>query len=152
MTMARVGNTFAPTGILSIDWYYMHVFADTANADTVYVTNLQMWKSTDGGKDFQEITTPHGDNHDLWIDPNNSNRMIEGNDGARVSLNGGKTWSSIYNQNTAQFYRMDIDNQFPYRVYATQHNTSISVPSARSGERSHRPIVIFPAQESGFMR
>ena len=113
-------------------WYYMHVFADTANADTVYVTNLQMWKSTDGGKDFQEITTPHGDNHDLWIDPNNSNRMIEGNDGgACVSLNGGKTWSSIYNQNTAQFYRMDIDNQFPYRVYATQQdNTSISVPSA----------------------
>jgi hypothetical protein len=90
-----------------------------------------MWKSTDGGVSFHEITTPHGDNHDLWIDPLDPNRMIEGNDGgACVSYNGGSSWSSIYNQNTAQFYRMDIDNQYPYRVYATQQdNTSISVPS-----------------------
>ena len=112
-------------------WYYTHIFSDPVNADTVYVTNYQMWKSTDGGANFHEITTPHGDNHDLWIDPLNPNRMIEGNDGgACVSFNGGNSWSSIYNQNTAQFYRMDIDNQYPYRVYATQQdNTSISVPS-----------------------
>jgi photosystem II stability/assembly factor-like uncharacterized protein len=113
-------------------WYYTHVFADTGHADTVYVTNLAMWKSTDGGTSFSQITTPHGDNHDLWIDPSDPTRMIEGNDGgACVSFNGGDIWSSIYNQLTAQFYRMDIDNRYPYRVYATQQdNTSIAVPSA----------------------
>ena len=113
-------------------WYYTHVFADTRDANTVYVANLQMWKSTDGGIDFTEILTPHGDNHDLWIDPVNPDRMIEGNDGgACVSFNGGITWSSIYNQPTAQFYRIDTDNRYPYRVYGTQQdNTSIAVPSA----------------------
>jgi photosystem II stability/assembly factor-like uncharacterized protein len=113
-------------------WYYTHVFADPGHADTVYVTNLQMWKSTDGGASFSEITTRHGDNHDLWIDPKDPQRMIEGNDGgANISFNGGASWSTIYNQKTAQFYRIDIDNQYPYRVYGTQQdNTSISVPSA----------------------
>jgi hypothetical protein len=113
-------------------WYYTHVFADTGHADTVYITNLQMWKSTDGGVSFSEVTTPHGDNHDLWIDPKNPQRMVQGNDGgACVSFNGGNTWSSIYNQLTAQFYRLDVDNQYPYRVYGTQQdNTSISVPTA----------------------
>lgn len=113
-------------------WYYTHVFADPGNADTVYVTNLGMWKSTDGGSGFTEVNTPHGDNHDLWIDPTNPKRMIEGNDGgACVSFNGGYTWSSIYNQLTAQFYRIDVDNRFPYRVYGTQQdNTSIAAPSA----------------------
>jgi len=113
-------------------WYYTHVFADPGHADTVYVTNLNMWKSTDGGSSFSEITTRHGDNHDLWIDPKDPTRMIEGNDGgANISLNGGASWSTIYNQKTAQFYRIDIDNQYPYRVYGTQQdNTSISVPSA----------------------
>ncbi len=113
-------------------WYYTHVFADTGHADTVFVTNLQMWKSTDGGANFSEVTTRHGDNHDLWIDPNDNTRMIEGNDGGgHVSFNAGTSWSTIYNQKTAQFYRLDIDNQYPYRVYGTQQdNTSISVPSA----------------------
>src|SRR3546814_17108085 len=81
-------------------WYYTHVFACPKHADTVYVTNFQMWKSTDGGTQFKEITTPHGDNHDLWIDPVNPRRMVEGNDGgACVSFNGGESWSTIYNQN-----------------------------------------------------
>ncbi len=113
-------------------WYYTHVFADPCHADTVYVTNLQMWKSTDGGTSFSEILTPHGDNHDLWIDPANRRRMVQGNDGgACVSFNGGGTWSSIYNQLTAQFYRIATDDQYPYRVYGTQQdNTAISVPSA----------------------
>nr|WP_031240675.1 sialidase family protein [Mesorhizobium sp. LNHC220B00] len=113
-------------------FYYTHVFADTTQADTVYVTNFQMWKSTDGGASFTEVRTPHLDNHDLWIDPLNPKRMIEGNDGgACITFNGGRTWSSIYNQNTAQFYRIDVDDRHPYRVYATQQdNTSISVPSA----------------------
>ncbi|HUB11879.1 MAG TPA: glycosyl hydrolase [Acetobacteraceae bacterium] len=113
-------------------WYYTHVFADPVGPETVYVLNLQMWKSTDGGAGFTEIMTPHGDNHDLWIDPGNPSRMVQGNDGgACVSFNAGITWSSIYNQPTAQFYRIDTDNRFPYRVFATQQdNTSIAVPSA----------------------
>jgi photosystem II stability/assembly factor-like uncharacterized protein len=113
-------------------WYYTHVFADTGNADTVFIANFMLWKSIDGGENFTEIATPHGDNHDLWIDPNDPTRMVEGNDGgACVSYNGGITWSSIYNQMTAQFYRIDTDNRYPYRVYGTQQdNTSIAVPSA----------------------
>ncbi|WP_370650057.1 glycosyl hydrolase [Oscillochloris sp. ZM17-4] len=112
-------------------WYYMHVFADPADADTVHILNLKYWKSTDGGKSFSEITTPHGDNHDLWIDPQNPRRMVEGNDGgACVSLNGGASWSTIYNQMTAQFYHVNVDSQTPYRVYGTQQdNSSISTPS-----------------------
>ena len=113
-------------------WYYTHVFADPCHAETVYVTNLAMWKSTDGGCNFSEIMTSHGDNHDLWIDPADPRWMIEGNDGgAQVSFNGGITWSSIYNQLTGQFYRIDTDDQYPYNVYGTQQdNTSIAVPSA----------------------
>ncbi|MES0070345.1 hypothetical protein NKJ73_32095 [Mesorhizobium sp. M0074] len=113
-------------------FYYTHVFADPGHAETVYVNNLQMWKSTDGGLSFIEVTTPHEDNHALWIDPADPKRMIQGNDGgACVTFNGGKTWSSIYNQPTAQFYRIDVDDQYPYRVYATQQdNTAISVPTA----------------------
>ena len=135
-------------------WYYTHIFSDPLNAETVYVTNFQMWKSIDGGKTFSEITTPHGDNHDLWIDPENPLRMIEGNDGgACVSFNGGDTWSTIYNQNTAQFYRMDIDNQYPYRVYATQQdNTSISVPSqAEWGMITMADCILPGTGESGFI-
>ncbi len=129
---ARWTQVSAHRDLMHRPWYYTHVFADTGHADTVYVTNLQMWKSTDGGTSFSEVTTRHGDNHDLWIDPNDANRMIEGNDGgANISFNGGASWSTIYNQKTAQFYRIDIDNQYPWRVYGTQQdNTSISVPSA----------------------
>ena len=135
-------------------WYYTHVFADPGHADTVYVTNLQMWKSTDGGVSYTEVTTPHGDNHDLWIDPRHPSRMIEGNDGgACVSFNAGATWSSIYNQCTAQFYRLDVDNQFPYRVYGTQQdNTSISVPSASEWGSITLGECTYPGTgESGFI-
>jgi len=135
-------------------WYYTHVFADPGQGDTVYVTNLQMWKSTDGGISFTEVTTPHGDNHDLWIDPANPRRMIEGNDGgACVSFNGGATWSTIYNQKTAQFYRMDVDDQHPYRVYGTQQdNTSISVPSASEWGVITMADCTYPGTgESGFI-
>ena len=135
-------------------WYYTHVFADPGHADTVYVTNLQMWKSTDGGVSFSEVTTPHGDNHDLWIDQRNPQRMIEGNDGgACVSFNGGQTWSSIYNQPTAQFYRLDVDDQVPYRVYGTQQdNTAISVPSASEWGAITLGDCTYPGTgESGFI-
>jgi photosystem II stability/assembly factor-like uncharacterized protein len=112
-------------------WYFSHVIAHPQDPETVYVLNLDAWKSTDGGNTFTKIPTPHGDNHDLWIDPHNPQRMIEGNDGgACISFNAGDTWSTIYNQLTAQFYRLAVDNQFPYRVYGTQQdNSSISVPS-----------------------
>ncbi len=140
--------------LLHRPWYYTHVFADTTHPDTVYVTNFQMWKSTDGGSNFHEVTTPHGDNHDLWIDPQNNQRMVQGNDGgANVSFNGGETWSTIYNQSTAQIYRMDIDNQFPYRVYGTQQdNTSISVPNAAEwGVITMADCTIPGTGESGFI-
>ncbi len=118
--------------LMARPWYYMHIFADPQDAETVYVNNLKMWKSTDGGKNYTEISTPHGDNHALWIDPADPQRMVQGNDGGGcVSFNGGDTWSSIYNQMTGQFYHLDVDNQLPYRVYGTQQdNSSISVPSA----------------------
>ena len=119
-------------------WYYQHIFADPQDPETVWVLNYKAWRSTDGGKTFEQVTTPHGDNHDLWIDPRDSRRMIEGNDGgACVSFNGGETWSTIYNQLTAQFYHVGTDNQFPYRVYGTQQdNSAISVPS-----RSHKGAI-----------
>ena len=119
-------------------WYYSHVFADPHDAETVHVLNTKAWKSTDGGRTFAEVPTPHGDNHDLWIDAHDPQRMIEGNDGgACVSLNGGDTWSTIYNQPTAQFYHVATDTQFPYRVYATQQdNSAVSVPS-----RSHKGAI-----------
>ena len=117
--------------LLQRPWYYSHVFADPQDADTVYVLALQAFRSTDGGRTFTQMNEPHGDNHDLWIDPRNTQRMIEGNDGgACVSFNGGETWSTIYNQPTSQFYHVTTDNQFPYRVYGTQQdNSAISVPS-----------------------
>ncbi len=124
--------------LMSRAWYYTHVTADTQDSDTVYVNNLSFYKSTDGGKTFFEIATPHGDNHDLWIDPRNSQRMIQGNDGgANVSYNGGATWSTIYNQPTAQFYHITADNRGRYNVYGTQQdNSSIAVPS-----RSHHTCI-----------
>ena len=135
-------------------WYYSHVFADPAHAETVYVNNYQMWRSTDGGQSFAEILTPHGDNHDLWIDPADPTRMIQGNDGgANVSFNGGETWSSIYNQPTAQFYRIAVDNQFPYNVYGTQQdNTAIAVPSASIWGAITLGDCFYPGSgESGFI-
>jgi photosystem II stability/assembly factor-like uncharacterized protein len=122
-------------------WYYDHVYADTQDPDTVYVLNLQMWKSTDGGRSITPIPTPHGDNHELWIDPNNNQRMIEGNDGgACVSFNGGSSWSTIYNQPTAQFYHLDTDNRFPYRVYGTQQDNSAICAPSRVTDKAGIPI------------
>lgn len=112
-------------------WYYHHIVADPQDVNTVYVLNVRLWKSTDGGETFETVDAPHGDNHDLWIDPDNPLRMVNGNDGgATVSFNGGRSWSSIMNQPTAQLYHVAVDNAFPYRLYASQQdNTSISVPS-----------------------
>lgn len=115
-------------------WYYSHVVADPTDENTVYVMNVRLHKSIDGGKTFSHISTPHGDHHALWINPDNSKIMINGNDGgACITLNGGRTWSSIYNQTTAEFYRVTTDFAHPFRVYgAQQDNTTISVSSLRS--------------------
>ena len=114
--------------------YYNHIFGDPNNPEVVYNLNQPFWKSIDGGRTFDSVELPHYDNHDLWIDPNDSNRMINGNDGgACVTFNGGESWSSIYNQPTGEFYHLTTDGEFPYRVYATQQdNSSISVPSRSS--------------------
>jgi photosystem II stability/assembly factor-like uncharacterized protein len=111
-------------------WYYMHIYADPVDENSVWVLNGSCWKSVDGGGNFFTVPTPHGDNHDLWIDPANTQRLIEGNDGgACVSFNGGVSWSSIYNQPTAQFYHVTTDNRTPYRVYGSQQdNSAISLP------------------------
>ncbi len=116
-------------------WYYTHIFADPRDENTVYVLNTGMYKSTDGGATFQRVGTPHGDNHDLWINPSHPDHMVESNDGgANVSLNGGESWSSQRNQPTAEIYRVTVDNQFPYRVYgAQQDNSTISVSSGGGG-------------------
>ena len=116
---------------ISRAWYYMHLTADPVDANTIYINNLSFWKSTDGGHNFSEITTPHGDDHDLWVNPSNNKIMVHGNDGgACVSLNGGLSWSSLYNQPTAQIYHLDVDSNEPYFVYGTQQdNSSLRVPS-----------------------
>jgi photosystem II stability/assembly factor-like uncharacterized protein len=112
-------------------WYYQHVVAHPTDPDTVFVLNMRAWRSIDGGKTFEEFHTPHGDNHALWIDPNDPDRMIGADDGgAWVSFNAGESWSSIYNQLTAQFYHVATDDQYPYMVYGSQQdNSSIAEPS-----------------------
>ena len=117
--------------LIARPWYYMHVDADPQNADIVWVNNERLSKSTDGGRTFTRVATPHGDNHDMWINPDNPAVMIQSNDGgANITLNGGKTWSTQNNQPTAEHYTVAVDNQFPYRVYTPQQdNSTISVPS-----------------------
>jgi len=117
--------------LLQRPWYFAHIHADPRDRNTVYVQNTRLWKSTDGGRTYDRIDTPHGDSHDLWIDPADPTRMIEANDGGgTVSRDGGRSWSSIYNQPTAQFYHVTTDGQFPYRVYGNQQdNSTLSIPS-----------------------
>lgn len=115
-------------------WYYNRVYADTQSENTVYVLNVQFHKSIDGGRTFTTIGVPHGDNHDLWISPNDSQRMIEGNDGgSNVSYNGGASWSE-QDQPTSQFYRVTTDNDFPYNIYgAQQDNSTVRIASRSDG-------------------
>ena len=112
-------------------WYFTHIFADPKNTDTLYILNTGLFRSTDGGKTFRLLTAPHGDHHGLWIDPTNPQRMINGNDGgATITVDGGKTWTLQYNQPTAQFYHVAVDNRFPYYVYgAQQDNTTVAIAS-----------------------
>jgi photosystem II stability/assembly factor-like uncharacterized protein len=111
-------------------WYYTRIYADPKSADTVYVLNTGFYKSNDGGRTFTGISVPHGDNHDLWIAPDDPNRMINSNDGgANVSFNGGRSWTE-QDQATAQFYRVTTDTDFPYNIYgAQQDNSTIRIAS-----------------------
>ena len=112
-------------------WYYTHVQADPRDRNTVYALNTGLYRSIDGGKTFENIPVPHGDIHDLWIHPDDPDRMVVADDGgAQVTVNGGRTWSTYYNQATAELYDVIVDNGFPYRLYgAQQDNTTISVPA-----------------------
>lgn len=114
-------------------WYYTVVTADPKSADVVYVINAPILKSTDGGRTFAPISSPHGDNHALWINPTNALNMVNANDGgANVTFNGGQTWSSQMNQPTAQFYRVEVDDRFPYRLYGGQQDNTTVVTASRT--------------------
>ena len=154
-------------------WYYTRLYADTENEDVLYVLNVQFWRSKDGGKTFNSIRTPHGDHHDLWINPTDSQHLVIADDGGgQVSFDAGATWSTYHNQPTAQFYRADVDNQFPYRVYAGQQdNSTVSVASRTmgggiterdyyavgGGESAHvaphpeNPNIVYAGSYSGFL-
>jgi len=116
-------------------WYYSKIFIDPKNDNLLYVLNVNLMRSTDGGKNFQPIFTPHGDHHDLWIDPEDGNRMIVADDGgAQISFDAGNNWSSLNNQPTAQIYRVSTDNAFPYRILgAQQDNSTIRIKSRTYG-------------------
>ena len=112
-------------------WYYTHVIASPTDRDTVWALNTRMYKSIDAGKTLEMIPVPHGDVHDLWINPEDSNRMVVANDGgAQATVNGGRSWSTYYNQPTAELYDVDVDDAFPYVLYGGQQdNTGIGVPA-----------------------
>jgi len=122
-------------------WYYTRIYADTQNENRVYVMNVSFWRSEDGGKSFDRYRTPHGDHHDLWIDPENNNRMIVADDGgAQVSNDDAMSWSTYMNQPTAQYYRVATDNSFPYNILVAQQDNSTQrvahrVNSGGIGER-----------------
>jgi len=122
-------STYAP--LLDRPFYYCNIDADPQNADRLYVSATGFWRSENGGEAWQRVRTPHGDNHDLWIDPADSRLMVQANDGgANVSRDGGKTWSTQFNQNTAELYQVHVDDRFPYWLYAGQQdNSTIRVPS-----------------------
>ncbi|GMQ26090.1 hypothetical protein Aoki45_27720 [Algoriphagus sp. oki45] len=116
-------------------WYYMHILAHPTEPETVYIMNAPLVESKDGGKTFVNLRTRHGDNHQLWINPKHPQYMVNANDGGgNVSIDGGKNWSRQDNQPTAQFYRVNVDQQFPYRIYGGQQdNSSVSLASRANG-------------------
>lgn len=117
-------------------WYYTHLYAHPTDPNTVYSLNTRFYESVDGGKSFDAYGVPHGDEHDLWINPDAPNRMVLGNDGgAQVSVDGAETWSTMYNQPTAEIYSVTVDDEFPYRVYGPQQdNSTIRLSSWTEGK------------------
>ena len=154
-------------------WYYTRIYADTKLEDRIYVMNVQFWRSEDGGKTFKSYDTPHGDHHDLWIDPLNNKRMIVADDGgAQVSYDDAKNWSTYMNQPTAQYYRVATDNSFPYNILvAQQDNSTQRIPhrvnrggisekdweSSAGGESAHlaadplNPKIVYGGSYGGYL-
>ncbi|TDS15096.1 hypothetical protein DFQ03_1732 [Maribacter caenipelagi] len=130
------GKTFVQTsnnkGLVNRPFYYTNIELDPTNPDIVYSNANPLLKSIDGGKNWTMMSVPHGDNHDIWLNPNNPELLIQCNDGgANISHNGGKTWSSQFNQPTAEIYQVAVDDQYPYWIYgAQQDNTTIAIPSS----------------------
>ncbi len=136
-------------------WYYSKVFVDPKNENLVYCPNVEFMRSRDGGRTFQAMNTPHGDHHDLWIDPEDGNRMIVADDGgAQVSFDGANNWSTMNNQPTGQFYRVSTDNAFPYRILgAQQDNSTVRIKSRTSGAGiTERDWDITAGSESGYVQ
>jgi photosystem II stability/assembly factor-like uncharacterized protein len=119
-------------------WYYIEVFADPNDEDTVYVLSAEMFRSEDGGKTWETISVPHGDTHDLWINPKDSKNMVMADDGgATITFDYGENWTLQDNMPTAQFYRINTDNLFPYNIYGGQQdNTSVKIASLSVGRWS----------------
>ena len=135
-------------------WYYTKVFVDPKNENVVYAPNVGFMRSRDGGRTFQAIRTPHGDHHDLWIDPEDANRMVVADDGgAQVSFDGGENWSTYMNQPTVQIYRVSTDNSFPYRILgAQQDNSTIRIKSRTTGAAiTERDWESTAGSESGYV-
>ncbi|HEX4633934.1 MAG TPA: glycosyl hydrolase, partial [Gemmatimonadales bacterium] len=116
-------------------WYFSNIYADPASADVVYALNVSFRKSVDGGVSFQEMSVPHGDNHALWIDPTDPKRMVLGNDGGgTVTVDGGKSWTALDNQPTAQFYHVIATTHWPYQVCgAQQDNSTVCIATSSDG-------------------
>jgi len=121
--------------LLQRAWYYTELFIDPKNDDTLYVMSAPALRSTDGGRTWETLSGTHGDFHDLWINPDNPQNMIISNDGgSAITFNAGRSWSTQLNMPTGQFYRINVDNQFPYRIYGGQQdNTSVSIASRELG-------------------
>ncbi len=166
-------KTADDVNLLQRAWYFNHLCADPQDADTLWVLNFELWKSTNAGRTFDKIPAGHPDHHDMWIDPHDSRRLILGNDnGGTVSYTGGNSWSTQYNQTTAEFYHVATDTRTPYRVYgAQQDNSTMSVPS-RSPEtaigfsewdeigggesgyvavRPDNPNIVYSAAQTGYL-
>ncbi|MFT5761722.1 MAG: photosystem II stability/assembly factor-like uncharacterized protein [Polaribacter sp.] len=126
-------------GLVNRPFYYTNIELDPTNPDIIYSNANPLLKSLDGGKSWSRMSVPHGDNHDIWINPNNPNLLIQANDGgANVTHNGGKTWSTQFNQPTAELYQVEVDDQYPYWLYAGQQdNSTVAIPSSPP---SARPI------------
>jgi photosystem II stability/assembly factor-like uncharacterized protein len=151
-TWARVSEDRA---IRQRAWYFSRVVADPKDAESVWVLNVRLHRSSDGGKNFTQVATPHGDHHDHWVDPNNPKRMANANDGgATITIDGGVTWSSQANQPTSQLYRVSVDSAFPYRLLAGQQDNSAlrirsrSLSSGSIGPRDWEPTA---GGESGWI-
>jgi len=140
--------------LMSRPWYYMRLEGEPKNPDVVWVLNSQTYKSLDGGKNLTRVNVPHGDHHDIWINPGNPKTLIIGNDGgATISYDGGSTWSTQQNQATGQFYRVNVDDRFPYWVYGGQQDwTTVGIPSATEhGAINQKDWFPVGGGESGFV-